>query len=82
MAPVTDLAYVAHPSGLAAITLTWDHTGADRFVLGYNSGNGWVNLPPEPAASFGSGPYGATLPALPETSWRVLAMDAAGTVSS
>lgn len=83
MTPVTDLVATPHSSGLPVLELTWAHAGtADRFMLGFDVGDGWTNLPPAPVASFGAGPYAATVPALPDVDWRVLALDADGTVSS
>lgn len=84
--PVTDLTLTQNASGDSLGTLTWAHTGVDldRFMLGYKRGQDteWTNLEPVPAATFGAGPYETEVPLASDIEWRVVAVEADGTLSA
>lgn len=85
--PFEDVELDQPTPGIPVGELTWTHpddVDVDRAMLGYLlSGEAtWVNLPPQPIATFGSNPYSADVPVQEGITWRVVAMSATGEVSA
>ena len=82
--PVEDLDITQDVATVPIGTLSWTHPSpgdVDRFALVYEIDDTQVILEPQPKASFGAGPYEATVAIRTEITWGVLAINADGEYS-